>query len=92
MFSLAAPLYKVDNEELVFTLETVVEKFGDEIAPFALGTTEKLAAAFWKYSSTAEEDDEDDVGKRRGGGGHLWVVGGWWGRGCAEGHKGSVRC
>lgn len=28
---------EVENEDLVFTLETIVEKFGEEIAPFALG-------------------------------------------------------
>jgi hypothetical protein len=27
---------QVENEDLVFTLETMVEKFGDEIAPYAV--------------------------------------------------------
>ena len=37
---------KVDNEDLVFTLETIVEKFGEQMAPYALGLCQHLAAAF----------------------------------------------
>ena len=39
---------QVDNEDLVLTLEAMVEKFEDEMAPFALGLTQHLAAAFWR--------------------------------------------
>lgn len=39
---------QVDNEDLVLTLEAMVEKFEDEMAPFALGLTHHLAAAFWR--------------------------------------------
>ncbi|MCI03537.1 putative importin-7 [Trifolium medium] len=28
---------EVENEDLVFTLETIVDKFGEEMAPYALG-------------------------------------------------------
>ena len=31
-------------------LETIVEKFGEEIAPYAMGMTANLAAAFWKLT------------------------------------------
>lgn len=56
---------EVDNEDLVFTLETIVEKFDEEIAPFALQMTQQLSAAFWKYVNSAEEDDDDDnIGER----------------------------
>jgi hypothetical protein len=34
----AAALLQVENEDLVFTLEVMVEKFGDEIAPYAVST------------------------------------------------------
>ncbi|KAL3507171.1 hypothetical protein ACH5RR_032553 [Cinchona calisaya] len=51
---------EVDNEDLVFTLETIVDKFGEEMAPYALGLCQNLAAAFWKCLNTAEEDDEGD--------------------------------
>lgn len=54
---------EVENEDLVFTLETVVDKFGEEMAPYALGLCQNLAAAFWRCMNTAEADDEvDDPG------------------------------
>ncbi|KAG7990879.1 hypothetical protein I3843_02G047400 [Carya illinoinensis] len=54
---------EVENEDLVFTLETIVDKFGEEMAPYALGLCKNLAAAFWRCMNTAEADDEvDDPG------------------------------
>ncbi|XP_010251770.1 PREDICTED: importin beta-like SAD2 [Nelumbo nucifera] len=54
---------EVENEDLVFTLETIVDKFGEEMAPYALGLCQNLAAAFWKCMNTAEANDEaDDTG------------------------------
>ncbi|KAL2459824.1 Importin beta-like SAD2 [Forsythia ovata] len=51
---------EVENEDLVFTLETVVDKFGEEMSPYALGLCQNLAAAFWKCMNTAEADEEGD--------------------------------
>ncbi|WOL14409.1 importin beta-like SAD2 isoform X1 [Canna indica] len=51
---------EVENEDLVFTLETIVDKFGEEMAPYAFGLCQNLAAAFWKCLNTSEEDDEAD--------------------------------
>ncbi|KAG9141479.1 hypothetical protein Leryth_001925 [Lithospermum erythrorhizon] len=51
---------EVENEDLVFTLETIVDKFGEEMAPYALGLCQNLAAAFWKCMNTVEEDEEGD--------------------------------
>ncbi|PSS24000.1 Importin beta-like [Actinidia chinensis var. chinensis] len=51
---------EVENEDLVFTLETIVDKFGEEMAPYALGLCQNLAAAFWKCMNTAEAEDEAD--------------------------------
>ncbi|XP_058093575.1 importin beta-like SAD2 isoform X2 [Magnolia sinica] len=51
---------EVENEDLVFTLETIVDKFGVEMAPYALGLCQNLAAAFWKCMNTSEADDEAD--------------------------------
>ncbi|KAL8505360.1 hypothetical protein ACS0TY_016557 [Phlomoides rotata] len=34
---------EVENEDLVFTLETIVDKFGEEMAPHALGLCQNLA-------------------------------------------------
>ncbi|KAM1217150.1 hypothetical protein ACFX2I_013357 [Malus domestica] len=54
---------EVENEDLVFTLETIVDKFGEEMAPYALGLCQNLAAAFWRCMNTAEADDDvDDPG------------------------------
>jgi hypothetical protein len=33
---------EVENEDLVFTLETIVDKFGEEMAPYALGLCQSL--------------------------------------------------
>ncbi|XP_076959357.1 importin beta-like SAD2 [Bidens hawaiensis] len=51
---------EVENEDLVFTLETIVDKFGEEMAPYALGLCQNLAAAFWKCINTSEVDEETD--------------------------------
>ncbi|XP_061364668.1 importin beta-like SAD2 isoform X1 [Gastrolobium bilobum] len=51
---------EVENEDLVFTLETIVDKFGEEMAPYAIGLCQNLAAAFWRCMNTAEADDEAD--------------------------------
>ncbi|KAJ1381659.1 Ureohydrolase domain superfamily [Sesbania bispinosa] len=49
---------EIENEDLVFTLETIVNKFGEEMAPYAIGLCQNLAAAFWRCMNTAEDDDE----------------------------------
>ncbi|CAN6238124.1 unnamed protein product [Urochloa humidicola] len=51
---------EVENEDLVFTLETIVDKFGEEMAPYALGLCQNLAAAFWRCMASSEVDDEAD--------------------------------
>ncbi|XP_074569121.1 importin beta-like SAD2 [Curcuma longa] len=54
---------EVENEDIAFTLETIVDKFGEEMAPYAFGLCQNLAAAFWKCLNTSEADDEaDDTG------------------------------
>ena len=47
---------EVENEDLVFTLETIVEKFGEEIAPFAVGLTQNLVRGFWKSVALSNEE------------------------------------
>ena len=46
---------EVDNEDLVFTLEGIVE-----IGPYAVDMARQLTAAFWKYVAATEEDGDDD--------------------------------
>ncbi|XP_047062820.1 importin beta-like SAD2 [Lolium rigidum] len=49
---------EVENEDLVFTLETIVDRFGEEMAPYAFGLCQSLAAAFWRCMASTEADDE----------------------------------
>eukprot|EP00873_Tetraselmis_striata_P029005 jgi/Tetstr1/449269/TSEL_036472.t1 len=51
---------EVENEDLVMTLETIVEKFGDEIAPYAVGLCQNLNVAFMKMIEDDDDDDDDD--------------------------------
>ncbi|XP_062223323.1 importin beta-like SAD2 [Phragmites australis] len=51
---------EIENEDLVFTLETIVDKFGEEMAPYALGLCQNLAAAFWRCMASSEADTEAD--------------------------------
>lgn len=51
---------QVDNEDLVFTLEAMVDKFGEAIAPYAVQMAQQLAGAFYKYCAAADDDDADD--------------------------------
>eukprot|EP00878_Enallax_costatus_P046967 GHUV01057304.1.p1 GENE.GHUV01057304.1~~GHUV01057304.1.p1 ORF type:complete len:796 (+),score=306.27 GHUV01057304.1:175-2562(+) len=60
MDSIFKLMNEVENEELVFTLEVVVDKFGDDIAPYAVNLARNLTAAFWKYSGQADGEDEGD--------------------------------
>ena len=32
----------------MFTLETIVEKFGEDMAPYAVGLCQHLTQAFWR--------------------------------------------
>lgn len=48
---------EIENEDIVDTLEAIVEKLGEDIAPFAEDLGRNLAAAFNKCMG--EEDDED---------------------------------
>ncbi|GMH26704.1 hypothetical protein Nepgr_028547 [Nepenthes gracilis] len=67
---------EVENEDLVFTLEAVVDKFGEEMAPYALGLFQNLAGAFWKCMSTVEANEEgDDPGGPLAAVGYLRAIG-----------------
>ena len=38
----------MDHEDLMFSLEVVVEKFASDMPPYALHLVQHLAAGFWK--------------------------------------------
>ena len=50
---------EIENDDLIHTLESIVEKFGDEIAPFAFTICQQLTTSFWKCM---DGEDEDDMG------------------------------
>ena len=50
---------EIENDDLIHTLEAIVEKFGDEIAPYASTICQQLTTSFWKCM---EGDDDDDMG------------------------------
>ncbi len=39
---------------MVFALETIVENFGSEMAPFAVGLCQHLSQAFWRLQASQE--------------------------------------
>jgi hypothetical protein len=39
---------QVESEDVVFALETIVENFGGEMAPFAVGLCQHLSQAYWR--------------------------------------------
>lgn len=55
-------LNEVDNERLVMTLETIVEKFGEDIAPYAVQMTQQLVSTFWTYLRNEEAGDDGEMG------------------------------
>lgn len=67
---------QLDNEDLTFSLETVIEKFADDMAPYAAGLMQQLVLQFWRIVSDGEgeaeggggagndEDGGDDGGQR----------------------------
>jgi len=56
IFSLMGEL---DAEDLVFSLEALVDKFREDIAPYAAQMCGQLAAAFARYSAADDEGGED---------------------------------
>jgi hypothetical protein len=51
---------EVEHEELVFTLEAIVDRFGDAIVPYATGLIVNLVAAFWRAIKNGDDGDDDD--------------------------------
>ena len=43
---------QVESEDVVFALETIVENFGGEMAPFAVGLCQHLSQAFWRLQAS----------------------------------------
>lgn len=52
---------QVETEELVSTLEAIVDKFGEDIGSYAVELARKLAEIFERYRSSTDEADDEDV-------------------------------
>lgn len=53
---------QIDNEDLTFSLETVVERFSADMAPYAVGLVSHLTQQFWRIVASEDEDDEEEGG------------------------------
>lgn len=51
-----------ENEDLVNSLETIVEIYSDSIEPFALQICRKLSESYWRLMDMDEECDEGELG------------------------------
>ncbi|KAK2079907.1 hypothetical protein QBZ16_002302 [Prototheca wickerhamii] len=51
---------EIDNEDLTFSLETVVERFAGDMAPYAAGLTAHLVEQFWRIVREEEEQGEGE--------------------------------
>lgn len=55
-------MHEVENEEVLMSLQTIVEVYGDEISPLAVQMTQHLLAAFEQFRGQAgEEEDEQSI-------------------------------
>jgi len=50
----------VGSEGIMGTIETVVDKFGDHIGPYAHDVAVALVAQFWKIVNVENDDDDDE--------------------------------
>ncbi|KAJ8614532.1 hypothetical protein CTAYLR_000825 [Chrysophaeum taylorii] len=48
----------IGSDDVVQALEIVIDKFGDEIAPYAVALARNLVEAFSAYAAVGEDDDE----------------------------------
>ncbi len=54
------PPSQVENEEMITTLEALIETFSDDMAQYATQLAQHLANAFWRVQQADEENDDDD--------------------------------
>lgn len=59
--------HEVDSEDLTGSLETVVERFGSDMGPYAVGVVTALTQQFWR--AVAEEESGGGGDNESGGGG-----------------------
>lgn len=65
---------EVESEELTTSLESVVDRFGQEIAPYAVVVMSTLAQQFWRSVAMQEEEENEEASIAGGGGGEDYVA------------------
>lgn len=68
---------QIDNEDLIFSLETVIERFAADMAPYATGLAQQLAQQFWRIVSAGGEGGEGDDDEGGDDGGWVGECPGW---------------
>merc|ERR1719460_2671618 len=58
LFSL---LREVGADEVVATVDTLIENYGEEMVPYAVKVVTELAASFLRLIDESDDDDEDDA-------------------------------
>ena len=71
---------QIDNEDLTFSLETVIERFAADMAPYATGLCQQLAQQFWRITAAGEGAEGGDDDEDGGDDGALGSAGGGEGR------------
>lgn len=56
----STPPSQVENEEMITTLEALIETFSDDMAQYATQLAQHLATAFWRIQQQDEENEDDD--------------------------------
>jgi hypothetical protein len=51
---------EIESDDLVATLEGLIDKFGEEMAPYAVALVSRLAEAFMRFYKSADETEADD--------------------------------
>eukprot|EP00026_Physarum_polycephalum_P001519 Phypoly_transcript_01521.p1 GENE.Phypoly_transcript_01521~~Phypoly_transcript_01521.p1 ORF type:complete len:1104 (+),score=247.66 Phypoly_transcript_01521:276-3314(+) len=51
---------EIESDDLVATLESLIDKFGEEMAPYAVGLCSRLTESFMKFYKSADETEADD--------------------------------
>lgn len=51
---------EIDHQDLVSTLESLIDTYGEEMAPYAVGLCQRLAEVFMRQFKSDDEDDHTD--------------------------------
>lgn len=52
---------EIESDDLVATLESLIDKFGEEMAPYAVALCQRLTESFMRFYKSADDNEEDDT-------------------------------